>query len=465
MKKNFKFLVFTAVMLFAVTACEKEKMDPMQDSVELKRANNGMIYSYDNTMVLKWNEELSKVIDNKMPPPPESRIYAMVSIAVHDALNNVVPKYETYAMDNSWNDGKEVSKKTIYPVADAAVATAAHDVLVALLGALFPPVPAMIADVDALLSNCLSEIEDSDLKEMGIKIGQDAAKAMLEKRLGDAPSLFVVYPQGTAPGEYRSYAPWSFPGPAWQPNSVYAPTWGETKPFGVMSGDQFRAEPPYALNSPEYAADYNEVKTIGSESSVVRTPEQTEIGIFFTDNMPSMLNKVTRYVAASKELDGWETARLFALVQMSEADALICTFESSFLYKFWRPITAIHEGDNDGNNDTEADAGWLALTAGRAIPPLPPYPSGYASVGRAGAEILKMFFGTDNVPFTVESYTKPGVERSYTTFSQLATDMQLSRIYVGHNFQHDNIAGDKIGKQVAEYIFKNNLRAHKIDAN
>ena len=114
--------------------------------------------------------------------------------------------------------------------------------------------------------------------------------------------------------------------------SYYAPNWGKTQPFGILSGDQFRAAPPYALNSPEYAADYNEVKMIGSNSSTVRTPEQTEMGIFFTGNMPSMLNEATRYVAASKELDGWETARLIALVQMSEADALICTFESSFYY-------------------------------------------------------------------------------------------------------------------------------------
>jgi len=439
-------------------SCEKYETEPVPDSGELKRANNGMIKSYDNTMVLKWNEELSKAIDNKLPPPPESRIYAMVSIAVHDALNNVVPKYETYAMDNSWNDGKEVSKKTIYPVADAAVATAAHDVLVALLGALFPPVPTTIADVDAFLTTCLAAIEDSELKEMGIQIGKDAAIAMLEKRQGDAPSLFVVYPQGTAPGEYRSYLPWSNAGAAWPANAAYAPYWGETKPFGILSGAQFRSEPPYAINSPEYTADYNEVKTLGSNTSTVRTPEQTAMGIFLTDNMPSMINRMARYVAVSEELNGWETARLFALTQMAEADALICTFDASFHYKFWRPITAIREGDTDGNTDTEGDISWNAVTAGRAIPPLPPYPSGYASAGRAGAEICKKFFGTDNKSYTVGSYTSPGTERSYTSFSQLATDMALSRIYVGHNFRNDNIAGDKMGREVAKFVFENNLR-------
>ena len=208
-----------------------------------------MIKSYDNTMVLTWNKALSTAIDNKKAAPEESRIYAMVSIAAHDALNNVVPKYETYAMDNSWNDGKLLSKKTIAAVADAAVSTAAHDVLVALLAAWRPTVDTTaIADVDALLTNCLAEIEDSEQKEMGIQIGADAAAVMLEKRQGDIPPTFVVYPQGTAPGEYRSYAPFTFPTPGWLPNSVYAPSWGETEPFGILAGDQFRPVPPYEIN-------------------------------------------------------------------------------------------------------------------------------------------------------------------------------------------------------------------------
>ena len=115
-------------------ACSDHEME-VPETVELKRANNGMIKSYNNDMVLQWNEALSMAIDDNVPAPAESRVYAMVTLAVHDALNNVVPKYETYALDNGWNDGKEVSKKTIYQAADAAVAQAAHDVLVALVPA------------------------------------------------------------------------------------------------------------------------------------------------------------------------------------------------------------------------------------------------------------------------------------------------------------------------------------------
>ena len=124
-------------------------------------------------------------------------------------------------------------------------------------------------------------------------------------------------------------------------------------------------------------------------------------------------------------------------------------------------MTAIRDGASDGNSDTDGDISWNAVTAGRAIPPLPSYPSGYAAAGKAGAEICKMFFGTDNKSFTVESYTLPGVERSYISFSQLADDMALSRIYVGHNFRNDNIAGVKMGEEIANYVFENNLQKLK----
>jgi len=448
MKKKFKFLVSTLLVLIAMYSCEKYETEPVPDSGELKRANNGMIKSYDNTMVLKWNEALSTAIDKKMPPPAESRIYAMVSLAVHDALNNVVPKYETYALDNSWNDGKEVSKKTIYSVADAAVAQSAHDVLTALY-------PNSIPNVDPLLESCLSAIEDSELKDEGIQIGKDAAAAVLAKRQNDILPAFVPYAQGTEPGQYRSTPPFDAAGTA------YAPYWGQTTPFGIVSGDQFRPGPPYAIKSPEYTADYNEVKSLGSDASTTRTQEQTDMSVFVTDNMPCMLNKVARVVAIQQELNGWETAHLFALTQMAEADAIICSFDGLYYYNFWRPLIAIHDGDIDGNDDTEGEPGWIPLQKAKITPAIPSYPDPYAVAGTAGAEILKMFFGTDNISYSITSYNLPGVERSYNSFSKLAAEMSVSRIYVGHNFRNDNTAGEQMGPEIAKYIYKNNLREIK----
>lgn len=454
MKKNFKILGSILIVLFAMYSCEKYETVSDQESIELKRANNGMIKSYDNTMILIWDEALSTTIDNKMPLAAESRIYAMVTLAMHDALNNVVPKYETYAMDNSWNDGKEVSKKTIYSVADAAVAQAAHDVLVTLY-------PASIPTVDPLLQTCLSEIENSDLKNEGIQIGKEAAVAMLVKRQNDVIPAFAPYPQGTEPGEYRSYLPWSNPGPAWPANAAYAPYWGQSAPFGIISGAQFRPAPPYAIASPEYTADYDEVKFLGSNNSVERTQEQTNMVVFFIENMPSMMNRIVNAMIIKEELNGFEAARLLALTHMTTADAIICTFDADFFYNFWRPITAIREGDNDGNIDTEGDPLWGPVIAARATPPVPSYPSGYSAAGKAGAELFKMYFGTDETSFTISSYTLPGTERIYTRYSDLATDMGISRIYGGHNFRNDHLAGEKMGREVANYVFKNNLRELK----
>ncbi len=293
---------------------------------------------------------------------------------------------------------------------------------------------------------------------MGIQIGKDAAQAMLIKRQNDVLPTFETYPQGTQPGEYRSYPPFTNATPAWPENAAYGPSWGDTEPFGILSGDQFRPAPPYKINSPEYTADYNEVKTVGSNSSTIRTQEQTNKVVFFTENMPSMMNRVAKAMIINEELDGFEAARLLALTHMTTADAIICTFDADFYYNFWRPVTAIHEGDNDGNADTAGDPVWAAVTAARATPPVPSYPSGYSAAGKAGADLFKMFFGTDEMSFTVGSYTMPGAERSYTKFSDLANDMGISRIYGGHNFRNDHLAGVKMGSEIAKFVYANNLR-------
>jgi hypothetical protein len=456
MKKKLKFLGSILAVCFAIIACEYDDPEPFTDFGDLKKANLGMIKSYDNSMVLKWNELLSDSIDNKLQAPVESRIYAMLTLAMHDALNNVVPIYETYALENSTPDDKAVSKKTIYSFADPALAQAAHDVLVVLF-------PGWKDDVDNLLNSSLSEIEDSEFKTIGIQIGKDAAVAVLAKRQNDVLPGFEAYPQGTEPGQYKSTFP--FVPPVFPVPSVYGRHWGETEPFGILSGDQFRPKPPYEINSPEFTADYNEVKTIGSNTSTLRTQDQTDMGKFFTENMSSMMNKVARIMAVQEDLDGWETARLFALIHMTVADALISAFDGAYYFNFWRPITAIQEGDNDGNDDTDGEVTWTPSSSPRPTPPLPSYPSGYAAAGSAGAEVFKMFFKKDSKSFSIGSYTLPGSEKSFTGFSQFTNEMSVSRIYAGHNFRNDNIAGTMVGKKVASFVFDNNLREVRIISN
>jgi hypothetical protein len=364
----------------------------------------------------------------------------------------VVPDYETYALDNSSADYKEISKKNIYPIANAAVAQAAHDALVAL-------VPASAASAGALLTTSLAEIEESELKARGIQIGKDAAQAVLAERLSDPPLRFAAYQQGTEPGEYRSTPPYSIANPpVWPANAAYAPYMETFKPFGIETSDQFRAQPPYPLDSPEYAADYNEVKRLGGETSMERTQEQKDLGIFYLNNIPNAINRLAKIFAVSEELNGWETARLLALTHMTQFDALLSSFESNYYYNRWRPVTAIRLGDSDGNDETAGDPTWSSVVAARANPPTPAYPSTYSAMAKAGAELLSLFSKKDEFSFTTISFYVPGVEKSYTRFSDYASDVSISRLYVGFQFRHDMEEGERMGKEVAKYVFAHKLR-------
>ena len=478
MKKELKFIGAALAVCVAMISCENDDQDLMPEFADLKSANNGMIKSYENAVVVKWNEALSLAINNKMPPATEARIYVIVTLAVHDALNNVVPKFETYALDNSTvnakdipienippvdvNDiskkkihpvnAKDISKKNIHSIANAAVAQAAHDAMVAL-------VPASAANAGALLTSCLAEIEESDLKSRGIQIGKDAAIAVLAARQSDPPLGFQSYPQGTLPGEYRSTMPYTLANPPiWPEHAVYAPNLGTFRPFGIETGDQFRVIPPFDVSSPEYAADFNEVKILGGNTSTERTQEESDLAVFFLPNISNFMNHIARTLAVQEQLDGWETARLLALTHITQFDAHLSAFDAIYHYNRWRPVTAIRMADSDGNDLTTADPAWNNLQAARATPPTPSYPSAHAEMGGAGAELFKLYFKKDFKQFTLESFYLPGAERSYTSFSHLSSDISISRIYTGFQFRNDVVQAEKMGRELARYVFRNNLR-------
>jgi hypothetical protein len=452
MKTNFTIFYSSFALGVVMIACENKDKTMNPGGGDEYAALNDMIKSYDNAIVLQWDEALSLAVDNKMPPPAEARIYAMVTLAMHDALNNVVPKYETYAMNNSGVDTKGVLKVNVRFIADPAVAQAAHDVLVAL-------VPGSQASADSLLTESLARAEDSEFKTRGIKSGKDAAAAVLAERQNDPPLSFITYPQGTEPGQYRSTMPYAAPNPpAWPENSAFAPDMGSFKPFGIETSNQFRARAPYSLDSPEYASDYDEVERLGGNTSIERTQEQSDQGRFFLDNVSNSLNRVARMMSIQDGLNGWETARLLALIQMTQFDALLSSFEGKYYYKRWRPITAIRSGDDDMNPETAGDPAWVILQAARATPPTPTYPSAHAETSGAGAEILKLFFKTDNREFVIESYSLPAAERSFESFSQFASECGESRIYIGYHFRDDIIQGESKGRELAKYVFANKLK-------
>ncbi|MEP6260333.1 MAG: vanadium-dependent haloperoxidase [Gillisia sp.] len=407
--------------------------------------------TYSKEVVLRWNELVATFINQNMPQPAEVKTYAMITLAMHDALNNVVPKYKTYALDNTQVNTDGLSLGDIHSIADAAVSQAARDMLVQLF-------PAATAAANELLSLMLSEIGDSNLKNMGVEIGKDAVAAMLAKRANDVPLGFAAYSGGTGPGEYQAnYPPFMNPTPGWPANSVYGLNLGDLTPFGIQSSDQFMNEAPYPLNSAEYIADYNEVKSIGCVNCP-RTAEQTEIGYFWLETSSSILNRITRDLIVQKNLDGWEAARLIALIQMATIDSYIASFEEKFHFKFWRPITAIRAGDSDGVPETIGDATWTPL-APNPTPPNPQFPSSHAYAGGAAAEIFKAYFNSDQIILTVTSpYYLPGVERQMSSFSQMAHEKGIYGLYIGYDFRQGVEVGERNGRELGEYLFENNLK-------
>lgn len=407
--------------------------------------------SYSSDVVLRWNELVAASINQEIPQPLEVKAYAMITLAIHDALNNVVPKYETYALDNSGVDATGITPENIHHIADAAVSQAARDMLVHL----YPPATSA---ADELLNTILSEIPGSDLKTEGIAIGKAAAEAVIAKRAGDVTLWWSSYSGGTAPGEYQAnYMPWMVATGPWPNNAVFGANMGEMTPFGIESSDQFMDEGPYPLNSAEYIADYNEAKMLGCNNCPARTAEQTEIGLFWLQTSSGMLNKITRDLVVQEDLDGWEAAKLIALIQMATIDAYIASFEEKFHFDFWRPISAIRAGDSDGVHETVGDPTWTPFSP-VPTPPNPQFTSSHAYAAGAAAEIFKEYFGSDEINLVVTSpYFLPGVERIMTSFSQIAYEKGIYGLFIGYDFRQGIEVGEDNGRELGDYLFENAL--------
>jgi hypothetical protein len=388
----------------------------------------------------------------------------MVNIAMHDALNNIVPKYKCYALLNARN-------KDANP--DAAVIQAAYEVITAFYNQLNPPVfntPQAAKDYITNLYNAsMGAIAAGDAKTKGINLGHASAQAILAKRSNDGIAN-AMYPvnEGTLPGQYRFTFPFNGPPFNTPPFSgLYdSPGWGDVKPFAMTSGNQFRPGAPYSVTSAEYAEDFNEIKSLGSYNSTIRTAEQTEIAKFWVESSPQGWNRIARNVVESRNMGAWQVARLMALLQMTEADSYIGSMEAKRHYFYWRPVTAIHMADTDGNPNTTADPDWEVVGWNPAgppdmrywpTPPIPDYPSAHACAGGAAAALLMSFFGADNVSFSTNSNSLPATTRNYSSFSAAARENSLSRIYVGYHFRKACMEGEKQGNNIGKWVFDNYL--------
>jgi len=387
-------------------------------------------------VVLKWNQLLQSTLPQ--PGNPLSpRFYAMMHIAMFDAINAIEPEFEPYRVRLRPGSGGSTR---------AAAAQAAHDVLVALN-------PSAAPAYDAALAADLGD-RPSAFVRRGAQIGAYVAKEILKWRQNDGwvVSAFPPYSEPPLPGRWQPTPP---------ANAAAAFTHlQQAAPMALVSATQVLPLPPPSLTSARYAADLNEVKLLGKSDSGARTEEQTTIarlwsGVGTTTGFFSVWNNVARDVVLARELSLVEAARVFVLLNVSIHDALQTTQASKFVYGVWRPVTAIRAADTDLNPDTDPDSTWLPLIT---TPPYPSYAGNLATIGASAARTLELVCGTSDVPVAVtwsQSGGLPDVTRHFEGFSEAADEEAMARIYGGVHYRFDQQAGQQVGRSVAELVFAN----------
>jgi hypothetical protein len=348
---------------------------------------------------------------------------AMVHGAVYDAVNAIDRSYEPYL-------GTPRARR--WYSKDAAAATAAFRVLVAL-------VPAQQPALEQKYLTSLAAIPAGKAKDGGISVGETAAAAMLAARQDDGRFGSFRFPVGTEPGQWRPVLPAFVNDPA---------AWlAEVKPFVIRDQAQFRSKGPNALSTKRYARELAEVKSLGSAGSTTRNAEQTDVARFWAEHPPAMWSRIFRQLTAAHQLGTADSSRFFAMLYLTAADAAIACWDDKAHWLRWRPITAIREADTDGNPATEADPEWLPLIA---TPPYPEHPAGHACVSSSIVETLRDFFGTDRAEFSATSAIS-GTTRSFTRFSQAIAEIVDARVYSGIHFRTADEQGAEIGEEVARW--------------
>ena len=387
-------------------------------------------------VIFQWNRVLMETVRTPGQQPATImpvRSYSMMHAAMFDAVNSIDGSYTAYLTDVPGSQNASI---------EAAAAQAAHDVLVGLY-------PTRVAIFDSELATSLQGIDEYRAQQ-GIRVGQIVAERMLIARANDGWNVTPpAYSLPATPGNWQPV-----------PGAAAFTHYPSVIPFGISSGTQFRPSPPPPLTSATYAADVNEVKELGSVTSATRTAEQTHVAQLWAavgtpTNFLFVWNNVARTVATARALTTVEKARLFALTNFAVHDALQTTFASKFYYGLWRPVTAIRRADEDGNANTTADPSWSSLIAD---PPYPSYAGNNAAIGTSQSTILALFFGRDDIQFQHTWEGGGGATRSYAGFGAMADEEARARVYGGVHFTFDNVAGQSVGRNVANYIFANVMR-------
>jgi hypothetical protein len=370
-----------------------------------------------------WNDKaVTFVVNHKIGPPPDERIIAVTQLAMFDAVNSIERKYRPnlVQLPASATTSKEAA-------AAAAVLARIND--------------QAKAQIEGELATYLATIPDSAAKSDGIKLGEAAAVKILEVRANDGANGAHTYRPRTTPGVYVPTA------------LVVSSQWPGVKPFALTSASQFRPAPSIALTSTEWADDYNEIKEFGSRVSARRSARQTEDAHFWIATGRRVGYPVIRVIAIEKELSVIDRARLFALTAVARADALIAVFDAKYHHEFWRPVTAIRNGDIDGNTGTERDASWQRIDA---TPMHPEYPCAHCIVSASLAAVVRAVLGTAEIPkVSMTSPTAPGVIHQWTNVRAFTDEISEARIWAGFHYRFSTKVGQDMGCKIGEYVVKN----------
>ncbi len=384
-------------------------------------------------VVTDWNARAGQlVMDARLPAPIANRILAIVQTAVYESVNAITAPGRGGRLRLVATPGASI---------DAAVAAANHAALARLL-----PEEHKSA-VEAAYQAALAKVEDTPARAAGIALGEQAAAAIVAERGDDGAAVVESYRPRTEPGIYL---------PTVVPAVVQ---WPQRRPWLLEGPAQFRPGPPPALDSALWARDYNEIKALGARNKSTRTAAQTDIARFWEATQPTIYHSLARGVAGQPGRDVARNARLFAAIAQGMDDALIAVFDAKYHYNFWRPFTAIRNGDTDGNDATERDASWLPLIE---TPMHPEYPCAHCILASTVGTILKAEIGDGSVPtLSTTSPTANGAMRSWTTLDDFVQEVSSGRIYDGVHYRNSTEVGSAMGRQVGALAVDRYLRADK----
>ncbi len=391
-----------------------------------------------NNAVLYWNEQaLNTIRLSRNPPPLASLMFATLHGAIFDATNGITRTHQGWIVQEAAPAGADM---------DAAIAGAAREVMTTL----WVTNP---HNLDLMFQKAVGSIPDGPAKEAGLAWGAKVAKAVLAAR---ADSGF----NKPIPGAYSSTeaGKWRETPAGFRPPLL--PFWGKVKPFVMTSPDQFRAPPPPALDSKEFAEELAYVVRRGARDDYERTEYETLSTAFWNDDLgtctpPGHWNMIALDLARRNKISTGDAARLFALLNFALADSAIGCWETKFYYNTWRPETAIREIDATMNPHAQAVPEFIP---NMASPPFPSYTSGHSTFSAAGARVLANWFGTDDIEFTTTSDALPGSVRTFKKLSDAAAEAGMSRILGGIHTMSDNVAGQEMGVKIADWVFETSLR-------